>query len=220
MPIKRELIYPFFLECCQFIDDPYWIQIFEDLSYGKCPYGCYFSKMFLCCSFKGKEFSYKIVVDKDPKILYEEIYHLLFNKLGIFSENQRKSKMKNLEFNDFEWKDKKWNNIKKKTIKDFIIDNFIIQMKKKYELSDFQSNKLKKVILSGILLKTITPKEIIYENGSIIEIKGINFSHKNFTFDSEITNFKFTQEKSQNKKCIRMVRDYHNKVPYIEEEDE
>ena len=34
--------------------------IFEDLAYGKTPYGAYFNKDFLCCSFKGKEFSYKL----------------------------------------------------------------------------------------------------------------------------------------------------------------
>ena len=60
MPIKREIIYPIFLECCQFTDDKFWENVFEDLAYGKTPYGTYISKDFLCCSYKKKEFSYKI----------------------------------------------------------------------------------------------------------------------------------------------------------------
>ena len=60
MPIKREIVYPIFLECCQFTDDKFWENVFEDLAYGKTPYGTYISKDFLCCSYKKKEFSYKI----------------------------------------------------------------------------------------------------------------------------------------------------------------
>jgi hypothetical protein len=68
MPVKREIVYPVFLECCQYADDIFWENVFEDLAYGKPPYGTYISKGFLCCSFKNKEFSYKIE-RKDCKIV-------------------------------------------------------------------------------------------------------------------------------------------------------
>ena len=60
MTIKKEIIYPIFLECCQYTTDIFWENVFEDLSYGKTPYGTYITKDFLCCNYKEKEFSYKI----------------------------------------------------------------------------------------------------------------------------------------------------------------
>ena len=79
MPIKKDIVYPIFIECLQFTEDIFWENIFEDLAYGKTPYGTYISKDFLCCKYKKKDFSYKIE-RKDPKILYEEVYNLLANK--------------------------------------------------------------------------------------------------------------------------------------------
>ena len=44
MTIKKEIVYPIFLECFQYITDKFWLNIFEDLAYGKAPYGTYISK--------------------------------------------------------------------------------------------------------------------------------------------------------------------------------
>ena len=89
MPQKKELIYPFFLECCQFTKDLFWVTIFENLAYGEAPYGTYISKGYLCCSFKNKKFTYKIE-RKDAEILYRDIHNLLTNKVGILSRKQNK----------------------------------------------------------------------------------------------------------------------------------
>ena len=47
-----ELVYPFFLKCCEYTDDIFWKFVFEDLAYGKSPYGTYITKNFLCCNYK------------------------------------------------------------------------------------------------------------------------------------------------------------------------
>src|SRR3990167_10750992 len=88
MPAKKDLIYPVFLECCAFSPDSYWELIFEDLAYGKAPTGTYISRNFLCCSYKNKDFSYKIE-RKDPKILFDDIYSLLSKKLGLISQKEK-----------------------------------------------------------------------------------------------------------------------------------
>ena len=46
MPIKKDIVYPGFIECLQFTEDIFWENIFEDLAYGKTPYGTYISKDF------------------------------------------------------------------------------------------------------------------------------------------------------------------------------
>ena len=75
------------------------MNIFEDLAYGKTPYGTYITKNFFCCSYKSKEISYRIE-KKDPLILYTDLYNLLTKNLGILS---RKDKLKkHIDFNETE----------------------------------------------------------------------------------------------------------------------
>jgi hypothetical protein len=136
MVIKKEIIYPVFLECLQFTNDFFWENIFEDLAYGKTPYGTYINKDFLCCNYKDKEFSYKIE-KKEPEQLYNDILFLLGKKLGILSlkdKNNKQIDFKNIE-NELKECRKNWSNIRKKNIKDLLIERYVLNMKDKYLLT-------------------------------------------------------------------------------------
>lgn len=176
MRAKTEIIYPFFLECCQFTTDTFWEEMFENLAYGKTPYGTYIHKDFLCCNYKDHQFVYKIE-RKDPQVLYKEVYKLFTEKLSIFS-NKEKDQQK-IEFHQLE-KDLKetrqdWKNIRKKNIKDSLYEKYVIDMKNKYSLSLKQSKYLLSIIIISITFKTITPADIVYKNNRIEDIKGIRF---------------------------------------------
>jgi hypothetical protein len=204
MSSKKELIYPKLLECCDKTESLYWIQVFEDLAYGKLPYGCYTNNEFLCCNFKGKKFSYKIDYDKDSSVLFTEIYDLLHNKLGVISDEQRKTKLEEIENTESDWKNKKWNTIKKKNVKDILMDNFIISMKKTYNLNYHNTAKLKNTILLGLIFKTITSKDIEYENGKVTQIIGINFANNEIIIDDNIIDYKINEKENPqvNKKFL------------------
>ena len=88
----KKLVYPIFLNCCQYTDDIFWEDIFADLAFGKPPCGTYLSKDFLCCSHKQKEFNYKIE-NKDSVTVYKEVFYLLRNRLGIFSRQEKVPKI-------------------------------------------------------------------------------------------------------------------------------
>lgn len=187
MTIKKDVVYPIFLECCQYTNDIFWENVFEDLAYGRTPYGTYISKGFLCCNYKKKEFSYKIE-EKDSFLLYNEVTDILKRKLGLLS-NKEKLKKKNdaikMEEDD-KYSEKNWVDISKKTTKSLLLDIYVINMRKKYNLEIEQSRKLLSMITFAIILKSITPDDIIYENGHISEIKGISFSNGKYTFDKNI----------------------------------
>jgi hypothetical protein len=175
--MKKELIHPVFLSASKFTDDIFWKQIYEDLAYGKTPYGSYFSKGFFCCNFKNKEFSYKID-DKSPEKLYVDILNLLQNKLGVYSSSDKARRIADFEKLEKEIKDirsNKWTNIKKKNARDFMIENYIVDMKNKYNIPDKELKKLHLYINVGIIFKTISHKDIIYEDGKIINIEGIDY---------------------------------------------
>ena len=189
MSNKKEIIYPVFLECCQYTNDIFWENIFEDLAYGKTPYGTYISKDFLCCNYKDKEFSYKI--EKKPSNqLYNDIYGLLHKKLGLLS--QRDKIKKKIDFYSIEEEIKEsrknWSNIRKKNIKDLLIENYVIDMKNKYSLSITQSKYLLSVIFIAMIFKVITIKDIKYENGKIENIEGIDIKKKQITLSRDIYN--------------------------------
>ena len=185
--MKKEIIYPVFLECCQFTIDSFWENIFEDLAYGKTPYGTYINKDFLCCSYKDKEFSYKIE-RKDSEKLYKDIYNLLVNKLGILSQKEKNKKR--VDFHETESKIKKyrqtWGNIRKKNIKDLLVERYVIDMKNKYLLSLKQSKHLLSVIFIAMVFKVIVSKDIQYSDGKIQHIDGIEFTKKNIIIKRNI----------------------------------
>jgi hypothetical protein len=172
----KEIIYPFFLECIQYCTDGYWESIFEDLAYGKTVSGCYINKNFLCCSYKGKEFSYKIE-RKEPKVLYEDIHSLLTEKVGVLS--QKEKVRKRLLFDELEKNNRlnmnNWGAIRKKHIKDILYHKFCIDSQKKYNLTIEQTKRLSALIMLAVVLKTITSKDIVYENGCIQSIKCLQF---------------------------------------------
>ena len=185
-----ELVYPFFIECSKYTDDIFWKFVFEDLAYGKTPYGIYLTKNFLCCNYKGKEFSYKIDSKKDKKILYEEIYDILYKKFGLLSKDDKIKRKKMFENTEAQIQDnnKNWNKIRKKSIKQNIIEKYSIRMKSKYKLSNIQMKKLFSIIIIGLIFKTITIQNIYYSNGEIQHIEGISFSENEMYIEPEIYN--------------------------------
>lgn len=188
MPLKREIVYPIFLECCQFTDDVFWETIFEDLAYGKVPPGTYINKDFLTCSYKNKEFSYKIE-RKDAELLYNDIYQLLTEKLVIISQKEKIQRKILFEEMKKNIKDSRlsWISIRKKNIKDNLYEKYILEMKNKYQLNVKQCRYLFSLINVCITFKTITSKDIIYDNDKIIKIEGIEFDKGKIIFQRSLT---------------------------------
>lgn len=205
MVLKKEIIYPVFLECCNYADDSFWENIFEDLAYGKSPYGTYINKNFLCCSYKNKEFSYKIE-RKDADELYNDIYKLLTNKLGILS-NKEKLK-KRVDFDNTENKlregRQEWSDIRKKNIKDLLVERYVVDMKNKHSLSIKESKYLLSILFISMVLKVITSDDIKYYDGKIQHIDGIEFSNKKIVIKRNIYDITldFSQETELNTKTM------------------
>lgn len=187
MPARQEIIFPIFIDCCQYAADTYWESIFSELAYGKAPYGSYISKGFLYCNYKKKEFSYKI--EKKPAdIVYEEVYNLFTKKMGIMSsaEKLKKKKEQSLIEDSLQHSRQEWSSIRKKNIKDLFIELFVAKKQKEYFLTLVQAKYLLSLIYVAMMFKVITTEDILYEDGHIISIDGINFSKHQMFFDRDI----------------------------------
>jgi hypothetical protein len=207
---KKNIVYPFFLECCQYTNDVYWENLFIDLAYAKTPLFSYISKDFICYKNKTKNFTYKIE-KKDPKKLYTEIHAFFSEKVGVFSPDDDTNKR--IAFNDMEMSLKNnrsnWSDIRKKNIKELMIELYVIKMKNEHNLSLKTSRYLLSLILISLSFKVLTSKDIIYENNSIVRIKGIEFENDKVIFDKQLYTHIIDNVKTQtivsNKKSIQDV---------------
>lgn len=190
MPIKKDIIYPMFLECCQFAQDEYWKGIFEDLAYGITPSGTYISKGSLCCSYKKKSFNY-VLEKKEPHILYEEVYKHLSGKMGIVSQKERLEKISTISAITQQLRESRqesWNKIKKKNDREALIQMYVIRKKDEHRLNIKQARYLLDIISIAMVYKAITVKEIDYRNGKVENITGIDFIKKKVVLENDIYN--------------------------------
>lgn len=204
----REIPYPFFLKCCMYTSDKFWINMFEELAYGKAPCGTYISKDSICCRYKNKEFSYNFSKDIDPRKLYDDIYNLLTKKTGIFSISEKILHRINFDsLDDGTFPKNSWGLIRKKSIKEFIIINYIIDMKNKYSLSNEIVKSLKSFIFIGLMFHTIQSKDIEYVDGKILSIQNIEYEMGRIIYIKNIFNAQSNPDSSQtssgNKKSFR-----------------
>ena len=182
-----ELQYPIFLNVSQYANDTFWKYIFEDLAYGRTPYGTYITKDFICCNYKGKEFSYKIDVTKDAEQLYNELYDILSNKFGLLSvEDKHILRSRFEKTRDAIPETTEWGKIKKKNIKQLLIENFVISAKRKYGLTITDAKKILSYIVIGHIFKTIDNDDIVFDNGKIQSINGFTFEKGKYTIPSNL----------------------------------
>ena len=187
------LVYPFFLDCCQYADNVFWGDIFFNLAFGIPPLGTYISQDFLCCSLNQKDFIYGIE-EKDSETLYKEVYSLLRNRLGVFSHQDKVGKINDIE---------NLNDIKKKT-KETLIELYVSKMRTNYSLSIKQARHLLSTILIAMVFKVITAKDIDYSNGRINKINGINFSKNQVIITQNLWNINLSSASCifVDKKCM------------------
>lgn len=187
MSIKKDIIYPIFLKCCEFTIDEYWKHIFEDLAYGITPSGTFISKDCICCNYKKKQFSY-IIEKKDPQVIYNEVYELFSERMGILSQRERFEK--NIAFgkinNDLKKSRANWSDIRKKNIRDTLIQIYVARKKDEFNLTIKQCKYLYVVIFIAMIFKIISAKNIHYNDGELAKIDGINFKNKQVIFDIDI----------------------------------
>mgnify|MGYP001041016412 FL=1 len=206
---KSNLIqYPFLLKCCSHTDDIFWHNIFIDLAHGICPHSTYIYKNILCCSYKHIDISYKLI-EKDSKVLYQELYDIFINKLNIRSQKDIISHCPSENENIIT----KWSDIKKRQLKQFYINNYIIDMKNKYNLSATNVDLLVYYIVIGMLFKQLVQcdSDIIFKDERIIKIDGISFENNKVIITKNIYNYSNNKIKNKNETKQNM---YKNWVKY------
>ena len=112
--------------------------------------------------------------------MYDEVYNLLTNKLGLLSQRERAKRRQAFGALEESMREsrKDWNSIRKKNVKELLIEMYVIRMKAKHNLSLKQARYLLSTICMALVFRAITASDILYEDGAIQNIDGIDFKKR------------------------------------------
>jgi len=179
---KKRLKYPVFLELALREEKTFWVNIFENLAYGKAPHGCYItSSDFLVCNTKSKSFNYYLnSTSKDLETIGEEVFNLLSQKMNILSQSDKIAKLQ--RFDDVKKRlresvnGEKWANIKRKKWKDIMLEFYIINESKKYNLTVAATRYLLATVFVLFIFKKIVNDDVDFKKGKILTIRNLKLS--------------------------------------------
>ncbi len=183
------VLYPIFLTVSDIATDVQFKNIFNDLAYGKAPFGSYIMNKkvidpntkevdyadYICSNLKGSEFIWKID-GNDPTVIYNELIEIFTKRLNIVSDSDKNKNIEN--FNIFNSTKnvgvESWGAINKKMIRNVFFDNYIQENTRKYGLTPTEGKYMYSLITISIMLKRLSSKDIIFENGKIVNIVGLS----------------------------------------------
>lgn len=217
---KEEIIYPVFLKCCNLCENNFWVNVFVDLAKGVTPYGTYISKDYFCCSYKTKEFSYKIRNDIESQQLFSDVTNLLKNKLKLTSLNEKIQQINILKSKNK--RDESWNSIRKRSTRKMLLEKFVIEKGVEINLTMKEQKKLLNLIYYFTLIKSLTHKDFIMEDKKITSINGISFEAGKVIINPELK--KITVSDTSVKKTqvtmisnwVKYVKDIHKLAQSLE----
>lgn len=170
----RDVIYPQIKECEKYVSDPFWKNLFDDLSRGRCPKSIVIFNNSVSSIYKRGGFNYNFQ-NKDPKEMAHDLVSILKSTGCIYSSSDIK-----LE-NEYNTSQKikcysSWKQIKTKKIKQQYVYDFVIRKSNEYKLTDTASKKLIRLINSSLHeYKTHRSDDIIFENNQIDSIIDIEY---------------------------------------------
>lgn len=175
-----KILYPVFLKISSKMTDNFWRYIYEDLAYGKTPFGLYIQDNYLCCYIKSKEFSFKITDSTEESL--DELHLLLKKRAGILSDKD-KIENKDTLLNENIQQTK---TIQKKSYRENLIQNYIISQGRKYTISMENLKKILMFLQNAFLFKVLSLSDLDIKEDKIHSIKGIVFKKNKIIIEHDL----------------------------------
>lgn len=172
--MKKDILYPCFLQLVESTDDYFWKNIFEDMAYGICPYGTYIHQGTLYCNLKDKKISFYFL-DKPIEEIRSKVLTYFRTKLNLTTSKEYAVIRSQIESALSMTKYREWRDIRKRNIQTILIINYSIHLADLNAWSTAQTQKFLKTVSTAITFKTIAKDDIVYDKStcSIQLIKGI-----------------------------------------------
>lgn len=216
---ERAVIFPIFEECKSFTLDSFWRDKFTEFSCNQFPPGMRYdaSRKNLVLKIDGKKTEFVSVNDKNPSETFQSMMRILRGKYDMRSSRDLKVQKKTIE----EAMKKhevdlncEFKNIKPRNLKDRLIMNYISSLKIKHKLTDLEFNYLISVVQLGFQFRSISTSDVVYVDGAVTDITGLEFNEKNRIF----TTPKYTGTIPKSEKSSSADKFYSNLKKFIHED--
>jgi hypothetical protein len=187
---KTILRFPILLEVSLRQKNTFWADVFENLAYGKAPYGSYVTaSSFIVSKNKGREFTYFLGEQhKSADEMGAELIDILSKKMNFMSITDRLVKLE--KFREIKEKLKRklwessWSDIRRKKSKDQLLEMYVLTLKDKNKISVSSVKSLLSAIVIGLIFKQIDSDNIRMEKGKIVDISNIKVIRKTWTLST------------------------------------
>jgi hypothetical protein len=182
---ERIIIFPIFEECKSYTLDSCWIDCFSNFACNRFPPGVRYDAKHGNLVIKIGKTIESIALPEESSQLFTTLMTIMKQKLGMRSTRDLKIQKEEIEHTikqrniDLECDFKK---IKPKYIKDQLIMNYIISLKEKYTLNPSEYNSVVSLIQLGFQFKSLTSDNVVYQNGAIQSIDGLEYNVKKRKF--------------------------------------
>lgn len=183
--LLRKIKYPLFNECMNRCDSVFWKTFFKNLSFGKIPKGFVLRENTIYVTGLRKF----LIINENPDVCTEEIIEFM-KDCGYISEEEKLLLQKRYIEEMTESSSTSncsWSSITSKKMKDIHINNFIYRISEAYNLTSKQRNELMVILKIGFSLGNITNDDIIFSEGRIVNINGIEFNDGRFIIQRQAT---------------------------------
>ena len=178
-------IYPIFEECGKYTLDPFWKDRFSELSHNVFPKGLTYEadkhRFLVSPEGQGKEY---IPLPKKGPECFKKVLEVLRERMNIRSERELNAKQgkETLSKHDQDLKCE-FKDIKPRHIKDQLIMNYATELKKKHQLTQAEFTNLISTIQIGFQFKALGIKDVVYKDGVVLDITGLEFNQDTRSFD-------------------------------------
>lgn len=183
--MDKSIVYPFFLECKNYTLDPYYVDILESCAKAKFPKGFKLTndRTAIVNGQNGRQV-YDLPIHHPTelwcslrKIFREELQLRSSSEFILTKSDVKRSRSLTLE----KLEGNSWKELKSKKIKDQVILDFVVGKQKEYNLeTESAKDLIARLNLHLNVLRNISPEDIEYENGNIVNVKGLSFNKGRF----------------------------------------
>lgn len=175
----NEIIYPLFLECCNYCDNDSSVELFTNLSCGIPPKCTFIVDNKLYYSNSGDKY-YDMNTNNDSRQIYNDMMDI-FKDVTCTTNYDNYDNDEEYNLNIINWAD-----IRKKSIKDYYYQKYVLSMKDEYGLTIRQCRILYNIIILSLNFKSLTSDDILFQDNQIVKIKGIVFGNGSFNINYSI----------------------------------
>lgn len=181
-----KIIFPIFESCVSLTTDPYWKEVFGNLSVGRFPPEL---------RYDPNHHNIILRVEKKPEVIaipdhsvtetFKILMMVLKSRVGMKSTRDlklQKEEMTDLATTRSSTLDCGWKKLHPRSIKEHLIMKYLTKLEKKYSLTPAEKKNLVSLVQLGIQFRSIPPDNIVYERRKVRDIKGLEFDEHNRTF--------------------------------------